>query len=107
MSKEKIDCLHYDDEFGCCRWFSDWSQDMPILQPCLESPCEHYRKKKRECEFCKEGDEKCGTCEWFMKGTDGCATYSDMEHCVRYKPVNYCFMCGRKLRRKNEQREAD
>lgn len=104
MSKEKIDCLHYDDEFGCCKKLSDWSDPMPVLQPCVESPCEYYEK---ECEFCKEGDEKCGTCEEMYKGMDGCSSRCDTEKCVAYKPVNYCFMCGRKLRRKNEQREAE
>ena len=98
MSREKIDCLHYDEEFKCCRWFSDWGEDMPVLQPCLESPCEHYRKKKKECKFCKDGDEKCGTCERFIQGANGCWTNGDTEKCVTYKPLNYCFMCGRKLR---------
>lgn len=40
--KEKIDCKHYDEELECCRKLSDWSQPMPVLQPCVESPCEYF-----------------------------------------------------------------
>jgi hypothetical protein len=47
----KIDCKHYDDEFGCCKILSDWSDPMPTLQPCVENPCKYYEK---ECEFCKK-----------------------------------------------------
>ncbi len=36
------DCNYYDAELDCCKRFSDWSSPMPILQPCIESPCEHY-----------------------------------------------------------------
>lgn len=52
MSKEKIDCKHYDDEFGCCKILSDWSDPMPVLQPCVESPCKYYEK---ECEILRQG----------------------------------------------------
>lgn len=97
------DCIYYDEEFDCCKWFSSWEQDMPILQPCIESPCKHYKKKKKECQLCKAGDEKCGTCERFMMGMDGCATECDTEKCVAYKSVNYCFMCGRKLKKELEE----
>lgn len=45
MRKEKIDCKHYDDELGCCKKLSDWSDPMPVLQPCVESPCKYYEKK--------------------------------------------------------------
>lgn len=96
LEKALIDCRHYDDELGCCRKLSDWCEPMPVLQPCVKSPCEHYEKK---CEFCREGDEKCGTCEGKYKEWDeSCASDCDEEKCVAYKPVNYCFMCGRKLK---------
>ena len=100
-----IDCIHYDEEFDCCTWFSSWGQDMPILQPCIESPCSHYIKKKKACEFCKDGEEKCGTCERFFMGMDGCATNCDSEKCIAYKPVNHCYMCGRKLKKENENEQ--
>lgn len=45
MSREKIDCKNYDDKFGCCKILSDWSDPMPVLQPCVESPCKYYEKK--------------------------------------------------------------
>lgn len=35
-------CKHYDKELDCCKWLSDWSEPMPIIQPCLDSPCIHY-----------------------------------------------------------------
>ena len=35
-------CQHYDNEFNCCKVLSDWSNPMPVLQPCVESPCEKY-----------------------------------------------------------------
>ena len=99
------DCIYYDEEFDCCKWYSIWGQDMPILQPCLESPCSHYIKKKKACEFCKDGEEKCGTCERFFMGMDGCATNCDSEKCIAYKSVNHCYMCGRKLKKENENEQ--
>lgn len=35
-------CKHYDKEFDCCKISSDWSDPMPVLQRCVESPCEKY-----------------------------------------------------------------
>ena len=43
--QKKIDCCHYDAEFDCCKWFSDWSDPMPVLQPCIESPCKYYERR--------------------------------------------------------------
>lgn len=37
-------CKYYDKEFDCCKLFSDWSNPMTVLQPCIKGPCEHYAK---------------------------------------------------------------
>ena len=39
MSK---DCKHYDEELDCCKLLSDWSDAMPVLQPCIDGPCTEY-----------------------------------------------------------------
>ena len=36
-------CTNYDKEFECCRILSDWSEAMPALQPCIESPCKYFK----------------------------------------------------------------
>ena len=36
------DCKHYDGELNCCKIFSSWTDAMPILQPCIDGPCEDY-----------------------------------------------------------------
>ena len=100
MSEKKIDCLHYDEEFGCCKVLSDWSQPMPHIQPCIESPCEHYVKG---CDYCQVKNEKCGTCvKFFDYYKDGvgekCESPFDAEKCRAYEPMNYCSMCGRRLK---------
>ena len=38
-------CKHYDKELDCCAILSDWRDPMPILQPCVESPCNKYEVK--------------------------------------------------------------
>jgi hypothetical protein len=48
----------------------------------------------KECEYCKTDNEKCGTCTQFY---EDCSAYSSEEICIEYKPVKYCFNCGRKL----------
>lgn len=35
-------CKYYDTELDCCTRLSDWTEPMPILQPCIESPCTQY-----------------------------------------------------------------
>ena len=62
---ENIDrCEYYDEELDCCKYFSDWSDAMPILQPCVESPCEKYRPR--------EVGEKCPVeqCPYFTQDID-------------------------------------
>lgn len=44
----ECDCKHYDKELDCCKLFSDWKQPMPVLQPCVEGPCEHYTRTPKE-----------------------------------------------------------
>ena len=36
-------CTNYDKEIECCRILSDWSEAMPVLQPCIESPCKYFK----------------------------------------------------------------
>ena len=46
---KECDCKHYDAELDCCKYLSDWTQPMPVLQPCIEGPCEHdTRHQKKE-----------------------------------------------------------
>lgn len=35
-------CKHYDKELDCCKLLSDWGNPMPVLQPCVKGPCEHF-----------------------------------------------------------------
>ncbi len=37
-------CKHYDKELDCCKKLSDWSNPMPVLQPCVKGPCEHFEE---------------------------------------------------------------
>ena len=41
--KMKNRCTNYDKEIECCRILSDWSEAMPVLQPCIESPCKYFK----------------------------------------------------------------
>lgn len=40
------DCIYFDKKTGGCKKHSDWSDSMPILAYCLESPCGDYRPLK-------------------------------------------------------------
>lgn len=40
------DCIFLDKETGWCKKHSDWSDAMPILEYCVESPCGDYRPLK-------------------------------------------------------------
>ena len=54
MSREKkIDCKHYDQELCCCKMLSDWSEPMPVLQPCVEGACPKEKAMKQIEERCE------------------------------------------------------
>jgi hypothetical protein len=64
---------------------------------------QNYRKQSEGCDFCKEGDEKCGTCVKFFDyyedgGSDRCSCECGREKCFYYKPVPHCSNCGAKLK---------
>lgn len=48
MSK---DCKHYDSELDCCKLLSDWSEAMPVLQPCIDGPCEAHQLAEMEADL--------------------------------------------------------
>jgi hypothetical protein len=63
------DCKNYDAELDCCKCFSDWSDPMPILQPCIKSPCELYEAvtdKKCLCPIC---GYQLGQCQCYFGGS--------------------------------------
>ena len=35
------DCERYNGELGCYKLLSDWIEAMPILIPCVDTPCGH------------------------------------------------------------------
>lgn len=48
------DCRHYDKEFDCCKILSDWSDPMPVLQPCVKGACDKYSPQRSEsCQNCE------------------------------------------------------
>ena len=62
-----------------------------------------YRKQSEGCDFCKEGNEKCGTCVKFFDyhedgGSDRCSIEYGNEKCAYYKPVHHCSNCGAKMK---------
>ena len=40
-------CKYYDKELEICKILSDFSYPMPVLQPCVESPCKYYKADKK------------------------------------------------------------
>ena len=52
-------CQHFDPELNICKLHSDWSSPMPVLTPCVESPCEDYSPKPK---MAKEYIER----EWLL-----------------------------------------
>ena len=62
-----------------------------------------YRKQSEGCDFCKAGNEKCGTCVKFFDyyedgGSDRCSSEYGNEKCAYYKPVHHCSNCGAKMK---------
>lgn len=41
------DCEFYDNELDCCKLFSDWTEPMPILQPCVMGACSEYHPTEK------------------------------------------------------------
>lgn len=48
MSK---DCKYYDSELDCCKLLSDWSEAMPVLQPCVDGPCDKHQLAEMEADL--------------------------------------------------------
>lgn len=120
------DCEYFDDSGGEEREFESMTE-LDILASDINEHCADlsenycgntnctsclanalynagYRKERQgECEYCKTGDEKCGTCAYFI-GIDGndaldrCSEYYGEDKCVKYKPASHCFNCGAKMK---------
>ena len=85
-------CIHYD----VCEYRG---LDKYPSEQALKDDCSHFMGKQSVgCDYCKQGDEKCGTCVEFFKGMDGCAAECDNEKCIAYKPVHYCPFCGARMK---------
>lgn len=67
-----------------------------------QGDAEGYARGKAEavkhegCDWCKPGDELCGTCSRFFDNE--CTAMPDDDQCAVYEPIDYCPKCGRKLR---------
>ena len=89
---------------------------MPICETCLHrvvcgkytatggvNKCEHYAEERHEnCDWCKPGEEWCGTCVKFFDyyedgGSDSCSAPFDLAKCSYYKPIHNCPNCGAKM----------
>ena len=60
----KSKCKNYSKELECCMVLSDFGQLMPVLQPCIESPCKHY---KPQTNFNKITESVESLAEWIEK----------------------------------------
>lgn len=54
------------------------------------------------CDWCKTGEEKCGTCRMFFDyygdgGSDKCSSECDSGKCAYYQPIGFCPNCGAKM----------
>ena len=96
--KRMSNCKHYDEEFDCCKILSDWSDPMPVLQPCVKGVCDSFLPVRSEtCKNCEywqplENDPQRGVCShperndkmlvyYFgsLKADDYCAKFSKKE----------------------------
>lgn len=51
------------------------------------------------CDWCKQGDERCGTCKnFFTDDGSRCSAEHDDIRCAYYEPMNYCPNCGADMR---------
>jgi hypothetical protein len=70
------DCIHYDKDNGWCKKFSDWSNDMPNIEYCLEGPCPYQRQRSNRITIDAKYD--IGDEVWFVD------YYYDMFFPVKY-----------------------
>ena len=54
----KSKCKNYIKELDCCMVLSDFGQPMPVLQPCIESPCKHYKPQTNLAKIKTMGAEE-------------------------------------------------
>lgn len=117
------DCEHYDHELECCSLLSDWTDAMPLLQPCIDGPCKHYTKAAEKCRWCSScrTDHNLTNENDFHAGTVGMTTpkyqimiesgnndapriefnrwneSDQMWHTIGAYYPKYCPECGRKI----------
>ena len=48
------DCIYLDKETGWCKKHSDWTDAMPVIEYCLESPCCDYAPPKEDGEMTEQ-----------------------------------------------------
>ena len=68
---ENKSCIYYDSENGWCKKLSDWSEAMPHIVHCPQSPCEHETVLK-PCPFCGSESLKIESKhngQWYYTGT--------------------------------------
>lgn len=62
-------CKHYDAENGWCKLFTDWQDDMPNVEYCIEGPCSHYEEKSHHIMV--DVKYNIGDTVWFANCFDG------------------------------------
>ena len=75
------DCKYYDKENGWCKYFSDWSSDMPDIEYCIQSPCSQYQPKTNRIII--DAKHSIGDKIWF---TD--YFYDEFSPCKYYGEIN-------------------
>jgi hypothetical protein len=56
-------CIHYDEENGWCKKFSDWSDAMPNIEYCIEGPCPYAQQNHNQVII--DPKYKIGDTVWF------------------------------------------
>ena len=74
-------CKNYCEEFDCCKVFSDFSDPMCSLQPCIESPCKHY---KPYTNFDKITENKWTLAKFIIDTVTHCQ-FNNCEDCPLYE----------------------
>ena len=92
-------CKHFDPELNICKLHSDWSSPMPVLNPCIESPCENYSPKEMPKEYIEREAlkrtliDKKGFYPAIVKEAIETAPAADVVEVVRCRDcVHYCPM---------------